>query len=769
MPRLLLLSSLCLTGLLLSGTVEAQDSIKFVQVETIQDADFALLKKLEAALAKNAMDDVTVYIDELLSRSKGENANLLVPINGSDEKAATRHRGFRDLILGRLLELPMKVREQIARGHNAAVRGLLKRRSKQGPLNEEALLEIVESYPLAAKARMAAERLAELSFERDDLVAALHYDRFIDQFHLFAALSWSSHARRCLTAARTDQIKRAQSAIRIFRKKVEETKRKDLIAFSEQTAQAVKYIFAQKKVKLGTSAKIPGKVVLLNPKPKNSKIAFWQTKKKPDTRAKATRNNVFIWRNGQRIPNTETMMLSEPPRFHPFIRGNYIYVSNGRRVFAHSAKTGKRKAILPFHLGETVADPPPPGMETQVVGFGSLLLSNLYIPRSSPSLSRNRVLYGQGFGNNYGSLFLFDADRGHKIVFWEGDRGPGQKGKESIEQPEEDDSSYKRSLASLMANGHILGRPAICGQRLYAALLVSDGEPEIWLAAFERGDRSGDDLGLGLQPAWATFVGTVSANLDKSIPAVFPSVTVSKDLVFVDSGTATLACISAFDGSMKWVTQTATKKKAQPRGRNRAFQTRGNVNPPSLDPIRFVNRPGLSDLALIAPAGKNEVTAFDTKTGRIAWSTRHQKVKANRFFVTEDGLVIRYGNRVLMALDGRNGKLASDPVEGSYNLLNPNENVSFRGDVEGPRIVLPTGKGYARIIDFKVERRGKFNSFDVAFTPRKAIKLIGTKDDGHIVFTSHGLAYASKSNLYIYGPEAPAEEKKEKVEKKPKK
>jgi hypothetical protein len=746
MTRVFLTASLCLTALCFSSSALAQGTVKFAQVESIQEDDLALLRKLEKALSGNATDDVMVHMYELLSRCKGDSRNVCVPANGSDERAATRFRGFRDLILSRLLELPIKIRQQIARGHNAAVRGLLKRRSKQGLLPKTTLEEIVTSYPLAQKAHMAAERLAELAFEKDDLVAALHYDNFIDRFHLFAKLSWSSYARRVLTAARTKQAGKARSVLKTLEKKALLTGRRDLLEFVEQTSKAMKYILQQTNKATIKLAKVPSQLTLLNPKLDDSKIAFWPTTRKTKTK----RRNLVFGNNGQVISGNAG---DEPPRFHPSVRRDHVYVSNGRRVFVHSAKTGKRRAILPFHLGETVDDPPPPGMETQVVGFGSLLLSNLYIPRSSPSISRSRVLHGQGFGNNYGSLFLFDADRGHKIVFWEGDRGPGQRDKEALEQADEDNSAHKRSMASLMANGHILGSPAICGQRLYTAMLTSDGEAQVWLVAFKRDDRSGNDLGLGLIPDWRTFIGTVQSSNNKTIPVVFPSVIVSKDLVYCDTGTATLACVGAFDGAMKWVVQTTKKPKALPNNRMRAF--RGGlpiVNIPSRDPFRFIERPGASDLVLVVPPGKNELTAFDTRNGRICWSTRHQKISASRFLITEEGLVIRYGDRILMALDGQNGKLASDPVNDSYKLLPATDKVKFRGDVDGKRLLLPTGGGYARVVDFKVARRGKHKSFDVEFTLRNPIKLVGTKDDGHIIFTSHGLAYATKDKLYIFGP-----------------
>lgn len=728
-----------------------QGDVKFVQVESIQDSDRTLLSKFEKALKEKKMDDVLVHMNGLMSRSRGASSNLLVGLDGNDEKTPTRFRGFRDYVLARLLTLPKEVRDNIARGHNAAVRGIIKRRKSKGALTEATLREIVENYPLAAEAHNAAEKLAELCFERDDVVAALHYDSFIDRFHLFGSLSWSSRARRSLIAARTGQFKKARSILAKLRAKAEKTERNDLLNFVEQTSKAVEYTIAQKlsqKPKLPT---IPSKLTLRNPKLNDSKIAFWETKR---TAAKPKR--AMIWRNGRRVKALDEVLLDEPPRFHPYARGEFIYISNGRRIFAHSALTGKRKAILPFHFGETIEDAPPPGMETQVVSFGSLLLSNLYIPRSSPSLSRNRGLYGHGFGNNYGSLFLFDADRGHRAVFWEGDQGPGQKESGAIKQPEEDDSLSKRSLDSLMRNGHILGRPAICGQRLYAALLVSEGEPEIWIAAFDRGDRKGEDLGVGLYPIWMTFIGTVTANAEKGIPAVFPSVVVSKSQVFVDSGTATLACVSATNGRMKWVSQTTKAKKKTPAnnpfGRFNGVAT--DQNPPSLEPLRFVERNGSSDLVIVAPPGRSEIKAFDTVTGKRIWSSASLKVKANRFLVTREGVVILYGKRYLIALDGRNGKLASDPAEnGRFELLPESDDVTYRGDIDAKRFVLPTGHGTARVIDYKVELRGKHKFFEVKFKMRKPLKLIGSKDDGHIVFTSHGLAYATKDRLMIYGPD----------------
>lgn len=749
MKRALFLSSIFLGSLCLASSSYGQDDVKFVQVETIQDADQSLLRKFEKALKEGKMDDVLVHMNGLMSRSRGNSANHLVGLDGSDEKSPTRFRGFRDYVLARLLTLPKEVRDKIARGHNAAVRGILKRSKGKGELSEDTLREIVENYPLASEAQSAAEKLAELCFERDDVVAALHYDAFIDRFHLFGSLSWSSRARRALIAARTGQFQKARSILAKFKAKAEKTARNDILSFLEQTTKAVEYTIQQKKSKKPKLPKIPSKLVLRNPRLNDSKIAFWETKR-------GTTNNrrAMIWRNGRRVKPLQDVLLDEPPRFHPYSRGDFVYVSNGRRIFAHSALTGRRKAILPFHFGETIEDPPPPGMETQVVSFGSLLLSNLYIPRSSPSLSRNRGLYGHGFGNNYGSLFLFDADRGHRAVFWEGDQGPGLKDSGAIQQPEDDNSQSSRSLASLLRNGHILGRPAICGQRLYAAMLVSDGEPEIWIAAFDRGDRKGEDLGVGLYPIWRTFIGTVNANDEKAIPAVFPSVVVSKSQVFVDSGTATLACVSATNGRMQWISQTTKAKKKKlnnnPFGRFNAEVT--EQNPPSLEPLRFVERAGKSDLVLVAPPGRNEVKAFDTVTGKRIWSSGSLKVKANRFLVTREGVVILYGKRYLIALDGRNGKLASDPNEdGRFEILPQGDDVTFRGDIDAKRFVLPTGAGTARVIDYKVELRGKYKFFEVKFKMRKTLKLVGCKDDGHLVFTSHGLAYATKDRLLIYG------------------
>lgn len=726
-----------------------------IQVETVSEREVTRFKKLAKLLSENKIADVTVILEELLRASQAEQRDLQVPINATENKAATHFRGFRELVLTRLMEMPMKVRKAIARGHEAAVRGLKSRSTEGEGSSERFLREIVESYPLAPQARDAALRLAELAFERDDLVAAMHYDHFVERFHRFGKVSWSTRARQCLTAARLGQPKRAQTLLRILKASVEKTKREDLMEFANSVNTAAQ-IFLRGASTEKAPPEFPQSLALKNPRLKDSKITFWKPQKAATD--SSSRRGVIIIRGGRRVQSTGTTKLV-PPRFHPTVRGDDIYISNGRRIFVYSASTGKRRAILPFFVGEEISSPPPPGMQTEVIAFGSLLISNLYLPRTSASLSRERVLNGQGFGTNYGSMVLFDASRGHKIVYWEGDRGPGQAEKKKVA---EQTVPRKRSLKSVIDNGHVLGLPALCGQRIYTGMVVNDGEPEIWVVAFDRGQRSGEDLGVELVPIWATFIGVHSSNQNnKDIPNVFPSVSLSGDQVYCHTGTSTISALNALDGRLKWSVHSAEiKEQKENNGRNR-FVFRGGrlVNPdavtePHREPLRFIERPNLPDLVIVAPPGGKEVTAYDSLSGKIAWSTRRQRSSSDRFFVTKEGLVIRYGDRELIAIDGRSGKLCSMAIKGSFNdhkHLPSSESVKFRGDITDGRLLLPVGKGRVRLVKFSTKRVGDYDSLIVEFDIGDSIKLVGTKEDGHVSFTNSGMVMASRDRLWIFG------------------
>lgn len=756
---LLVFAALAVVAPVASAAASDFSKPRFVQTESAPERSIALLGKLDKAIAENKTEDITIHLEELLRQSRGDARNLVVPMKASEDELPRHFRGFRDLVLSRLCAAPKAVRDQIKRAHDAAVRGLIKRAARTG-VTEALMIEIVEDYPLAEQAREAALSLAQLAFERDDIVACERYDAFLRRFYHFGVDDLGTLARRCLVAARLGERKRAESQLRILKARVKSEGRADLTAYAEGVAEALTVILGEPKPAPTLEGR-PRRLKGRNTSSKDRLVAFWKEAKEPSPNDIRRAGKRIILRLGRGRAQLEALRPFEPPRFLPRVLGHEVFVSNGRRVFVYDTRTGRRVARLPFHVGETVTDPPPLGMETELVFHGGLLASTLVVPRTSPTLKRERVLAGQGFGQNFCSLFLFDARRGHKIVYWEGDRGPSRTpdaGEKTRER------RGRRSLAELALIAHPLGRPALCGRRIYVSALVAAAEPEVWVLAYDRGDRIGGDLGVGLTPIWATYVGTaprIDGNADEElIPTVFPEITHNGHQVFCHTGTATIAALDAVDGTLNWVVHSTEPAKATANP-NRPF-FRGNqvpapAAPPPVEALGFVSRPGLPNLVVVAPPATTEVSAFDAATGRLAWSTSRQRSGAHRFFILDDRIVLRYGKRDLIAIDGRNGKLCSMPVKGSFNKhqhLPARDAVEHHGDLRGRRLLLPLSKGRVQLVELELKSVGDGDSVVVSFDLGRPVKLVGTKETGNVVFTDDGVALATERELLIFGPYA---------------
>lgn len=702
----LLALSLCAPGL-------AFGQAGVAVVEQVDSRDLKLLKRLDRAVEQGNVGDARLVIDDLLNRSKDSHRNRAVPVEAPEDEPTLRYRGYRALVLDRLLEMPEAIRREVARVQGAAARGLLKQHGEAPP--DRALYRaIVERCPLADEARDAALRLSDLALERDDLVAAEAYDRFVERFHPRPEVGWSSRARRALVAARLGEERAARARLKSFEKAIGEAGEAGPRELFERTRAAVNAALAGRRG--GKTAAIAEGLKLKNPSPRASRYVTW---------------------SGSRQPGPE-------PR--PVVLGDEVFVSNGRRLHVFNSADGRHRPVLPFDMGDGSEGAPPGGASAEAVPYGSLLLVSLLIPKRSPALSRRRVRFGQTFGEHFGSMFIFDRARGHRIVYWEGDTGPGRGLQKPRDTEPEELIGGRRTLDSVLKDGHSLGRAALCGSRVYAALLVAGGEPEAWVIAFERRSRAADDLGIELEPVWATFIGsTPTAAQSPGQPPAFPSVFLCGDQVICHTGTATLAALDALDGGLRW-----TVNMPQHESGRAAKQ----LQPPLIEPVRFLERPSLSPLVLVVPPGRKDLYAYDARDGRLAWSTRHHRGSSHRFALHPEGFVIRYGGREVIALDARTGRLASRPVKGSFKdhrHLPTTDAVTGSGELRGGRLLLSVGRGRVREVSFAAGEASGRRVLTPEIGP--AVKLPGFGEAGHVRRTPHGLVLVTGDRVLIYGRE----------------
>lgn len=416
--------------------------------------------------------------------------------------------------------------------------------------------------------------------------------------------------------------------------------------------------------------------------------------------------------------------------------GRTVFASDGSRLLVVDARTAELEGKLPQDDDEVG----PPG--TQVVGTvaraGDLVLAPLFFEdfllparkAAADAAMQARAEDPKVRGGFY-SLFVFDAP-GRRQLWCDGespgnplDEDPLQGGGRPLGMEGLDETAWRR-----WACAHVVGRPVADARRIYVPQATAAAEPQLWVAAFERG--TSHDQHLALVPAWRTFLGSSlqggTANATPPVGAANPRLALDPDgRVLVQTDLGFVAALDARTGALEWIVSTREEDAPGRRGpRARANEPHG-FQPTNDPPVVVARRGSRPSVLVLAPLEQTAFLGLDVEDGSVLWKVDYGDVgfsytgaESARVAALAPDVVALYGGQRVVLVDGATGKLLAratatlEPGEWPVGPLAP----------AGPQAcVLPTLGGRAHVLRYAI-RRGA--PFDRALDDREQVPLEAT-------------------------------------------